>query len=59
MLKNSEYDGLCVKIHYNSNFRADSNNGADSSLESASDPALFFSGIGGSDSGIKMESQQL
>ena len=44
-----------MKIQYNSNFRADSTNRADSSLEWA----LFFNGIGGSDSGLKMESQQL
>ena len=42
-----------MKIHYNSNFRADSTNGSDSSLESA--PALFFNGFGGSDSGLKQE----
>ena len=46
-----------MKIHYNFNFKDDSTIRADSSLESA--PALFFNGIGGSDSGFKMESQHL
>ena len=44
---------------YNSNFGADSTSGADSSLESAPVPALFFIRIGGSDSDLKTESQQL
>ena len=40
-------------------FGADFNNGANSGLEMAPVPALSYSGIGGSCSGLKTESQQL